>query len=134
MKTTKTIKTSLLIAVLGTALATAGIAQPGPGPGAGGGPVEQGAGPAAAGANSNARGMRGMRFDRSNTPGWTLMSAEERAANKSRMRSVQSYDECKQVLEEQHKKMEARAKEKGIVLNQPGQNGCDMAKARGLIK
>jgi hypothetical protein len=78
--------------------------------------------------------MRGMRFGKSNTPGWTLMSAEERAAHQAQMRAVKTYDECKQLQEEHHKAMEARAKEKGVALNTPGKNGCDVAKARGLIK
>ena len=116
MKTPNRIITALAgaLALTVTSLATA---QPGPG---------MGAGPGA--------GMRGMRFDQANTPGWTLMTAEERTANQSRMRAVKTYEECKQVQDEQHKVMEARAKEKGVTLAAPHRNGCDVAKARGWLK
>jgi hypothetical protein len=80
------------------------------------------------------RGMRAMRFDKNNTSGWTLMTAEERTALQAKMRSVKTYDECKLVQDEQHKTMEARAKEKGVALNAPRQNGCDLMKARGFFK
>jgi hypothetical protein len=50
------------------------------------------------------------------------------------MRDVTTYDECKTLLEENHKIMEARAKEKGVKLPTPRQNGCKVMKARGLIK
>lgn len=79
-------------------------------------------------------GWRAMPFDQSNIAGWTLMTAEERAAYQTRMRSVQTYDECKQVQQEQHQLMEARAKEKGVTLAAPRQNACDVAKARGWLK
>jgi hypothetical protein len=75
-----------------------------------------------------------MRFDKTNTPGWTLMTAEERAANQTKMRAVKTYDECKVVQAEQHAAMQARAKEKGVTLNTPRQNGCDRMKAKGFIQ
>ena len=116
MKTPNRIITALAGA-LALTMTSLVAAQPGPG---------MGAGPGA--------GMRGMRFDQANTPGWTLMTAEERTANQSRMRAVKTYEECKQVQDEQHKVMEARAKEKGVTLAAPRQNGCDVAKARGWLK
>lgn len=115
MKTSMTLKSITLAILLGAALTASALAQPGPGPGMGG-------------------GMGRMRFDKNNTPGWTLMSAEERAAHQAKMRAVKTYDECKQLQAEQHTAMEARAKEKGVTLNSPGRNGCDVAKARGLIQ
>ena len=116
MKTSTRIITSLAGAL---ALTMTGLvaAQPGPGMGAGPG-----------------TGMRGMRFDQTNTPGWTLMTPEERSAMQTRMRAVKTYEECKQVQDEQHKVMEARAKEKGVTLAQPRGNGCDVAKSRGWLK
>ena len=80
------------------------------------------------------RGMRGMRFDAANTPGWTLMTAQERAAHQAKMREVKTYEECKQVQAEQHTLMQARAQEKGVTLKAPRQNGCDVAKTRGWIQ
>lgn len=105
-----------MIATLGVAVALPAIAQPGPGMG--------GMGP----------GMGRFAFDRNNTAGWTLMSAEERSAHRDKMLAAKTYDECKAVQDEQHKAMEARAKEKGVTLPAPRQNGCDRMKARGLIK
>lgn len=108
-----------LVGLLGAALAIPGLAQPGPGMGGG----MQGAGP----------GM-GMRFNQDNTAGWSLMTSEERRAHQSKMMSAKSYDECKAMQDEQHKAMEARAKEKGLVLPAPRQNGCDRMQARGMFK
>ena len=68
------------------------------------------------------------------TPGWTLMTAQERTDFANKMREVKTYDECKALQEEHHKTMEARAAEKGVKLAPPRQNGCDVMKARGLIK
>ena len=48
------------------------------------------------------RGGMGMRFGRSNTPGWSLLSPEERAAHRERMWAAKSYDECKAVQAAQH--------------------------------
>jgi len=52
----------------------------------------------------------------------------------TKMHAVKTYDECKLVQTEHHTAMEARAKEKGVTLNTPRQNGCDRMKARGMIK
>ncbi len=81
-----------------------------------------------------ASGQRGMRFSQTNTPGWTLMTAEERSTHQTKMRAVKTYDECKLLQDEQHQAMQARAKEKGVTFNVPQQNGCDRMKARGWIK
>ncbi len=133
MKTSTTLKSFSLIALLAGALAAPVLAQPGPGMGMGmqnGGPG--GAGPGAGG--PAARGMHGMRFNKDNTAGWALMTPEERTAHQIKMRAVKTYDECTLLQTEQHKAMEARAKEKGVTLPTPRQNRCDRMKARGLIK
>ncbi len=111
MKTSNLLKSITLAALLGAALAGPVLAQNGPG-----------------------AGQRGMRFSQTNTPGWTLMTAEERIAHQNKMRAVTSYDECKQLQAEQHQAMQERAKEKGVTLNTPRQNSCDRMKARGWIK
>jgi hypothetical protein len=81
-------------------------------------------------------GGKGMRFnfDKDNTPGWALMTTEERAAHSGKMRAAKTYDECKAVQDEHHKAMEVRAKEKGVTLPAPRQNGCDRMQARGFFK
>ena len=91
-------------------------------------------GPGSRAMGPGARGGRGMQFNQGNTPGWSLMTPEERAANQARMREVKTYDECKLAQAEHRSLMETRAKEKGISLPVPRQNGCDNMKARGIIK
>jgi hypothetical protein len=119
-----------LIALLGTSVALPVYAQPGPGgpgvgPGAGMGP-----GPGRA---AKAKGPR-FQFNKDNTYGWALMSTQERTAYRDKMLGAKTYDECKAVQDERHTLMEARAKEKGKTLPAPRQNGCDVMKARGLLK
>ncbi|MFA6313908.1 MAG: hypothetical protein WC681_20720, partial [Sterolibacterium sp.] len=86
-----------------------------------------------AGAGGRGKAAR-FAWDKNNTAGWSLMTAEERAANQTKMRAVKTYDECKALQDESRKTMEARALEKGVKLPAPRQNGCDRMKARGIIK
>ena len=131
-----------LVAFLGASLAAPVLSQPGSGqgmgsgsgmgPGAGMGPGQgmgQGAGMGPGGGNA----MR-FNFNKDNTPGWKLMSVEERAAHSGKMRAAKTYDECKALQAEHHQAMEVRAKEKGVTLPAPRQNGCDRMKARGFYK
>ena len=76
----------------------------------------------------------GMRFNQKNTPGWQLMTQEERTEMQGKMRTLKTYDECKQLQTEHRALMEARAKEKGVTLREPRQNGCDRMKAKGLVQ
>lgn len=99
-----------LVALVGIALSSSVSAQPGPGPG------------------------RGMTFNQDNTPGWALMTPEERAEHRGKMLSLKTYEECKAFQAEHRTAMEARAKETGKTLRTGRQNGCDRMKARGLIK
>jgi len=115
MKSTINLKSITLIALLGAALAAPVLAQPGPGMGGMG-------------------GGGGMRFNQNNTPGWSLMTPEERTEHQTKMRAVKTYDECKALQTEQHAAMEIRAKEQGVTLPVPRQNGCDRMKAKGFIK
>ena len=115
-----------MIALLGAALAAPVFAQPGPGVGGGGGmgPGMGGMGPG--------KGM--MTFNKGNTPGWSLMTPEERTAHQQKMWSLKSFDECKAYQAEHHTAMEAKAKEKGQTLPAPRANACDRMKARGQFK
>ena len=138
MKTSISLKSKILIALLGAALAASVFAQPGPGMGGGmgGGPGMQNAGPGAgAGMGPGRQGAgRGMRFNQGNTQGWALMTPEERTAHREKMRSVKTVEECKALQAEHRSVMEERAKGKGVTLPTPRQNGCDRMKARGFIK
>lgn len=126
MKTTTVLKSISLVALLGAALALPVLAQPGPGMWGGMGLGMQNGGSGAGRMGPATRGMGGM-------GGAALMTAEERTAMMTKMRAVKTYDECKLVQSEQHKTMDARAKEKGVTLPEPRQNRCDMMKSRGLI-
>lgn len=142
MKTSTKLKSVTLIALLGAVFAAPLLAQPGPGWGSGmgmgmgmgGGPGMPNGGPGVGRWGPGAGGMRGMGFNQANSGIWSLMTPEERIANQSKMRAVKTYDECKLVQTEQRTLMETRAKEKGLTLPTPRQNGCDNMKARGLIK
>jgi len=73
--------------------------------------------------------------NKNNTMGWQLMTPAERTEHQNKMRSFKTYDECKAYQEDNHKLMEARAKEKGIALPAVGSRyGCDNMKARGYLK
>ncbi|NEX62363.1 hypothetical protein [Noviherbaspirillum galbum] len=76
----------------------------------------------------------GYRFDKSNTPGWSMMTPEERARHHDKMMSLQNYDECKAYMEEHRASMEARAKEKGRPMRGPRQDACERMKSRGMLK
>ena len=122
-----------LITLLGASIVAPVAAQPGGGPGMGPGQGMGQGGGMGPGGPGGGRAMR-FNFNKDNTPGWTLMSAEERAAHSSKMRGAKTYDECKAVQAEHHQAMEARAKEKGVTLPTPRANGCDRMKARGFFK
>lgn len=89
-------------------------AQPAPGAGQGKGP--------------------GFRINQGNTPGWTMMNEKERAEHREKMMSLNSYDECTAYMNEHHKLMQERAKEKGRPLPSVKTNACDRMKARGMLK
>lgn len=81
-------------------------------------------------------GPRGrmMRFDQSNTPGWSLMTPEERTAHRDKMHSFKSADECKAYHDEHVKQMDARAKEKGKPAKPFRGDPCTMMQQRGFMK
>lgn len=137
----KTFKSIALIALLGAAIAAPVLAQGGAGMGGGmdGGPIMKNGGPGAGGpgmgnGGCGGHGGRGMMFNQDTTRGWTLMTPEERTAFQTQMRSVKTYDECVAVQTEHRGAMEVRAREQGVTLPTPRQNGCDNLKARGMIK
>jgi hypothetical protein len=126
----------VVVAFLSASLAGASFAQPaqpassprmGPGSGMGSGSGME------AGPGHNNKASR-FGWNNKNTTGWSLMTPQERTAHQTKMRAVTTYDECKTLLEENHKMMEVRAKEKGVKLPTPRQNGCEVMKTRGFIK
>ena len=93
------------LAMLAAVLASSQLAaQPGPPAGAPGG------GPQWRGSNMN-------------TPGWSLMTEQERLAHRDRMRSLTNYDECAAYVAEHHALMVERATAGGKTLPAP-RNAC----------
>ena len=85
MKTTMTLKRFAMLVVLGSALAVPALAQSGPGAGGGG----MGGGPCMQGGGAGG----GMRFNQKNTPGWQLMTPEERTAIAQQLRELQGKEQ-----------------------------------------
>lgn len=69
-----------------------------------------------------------------NTYGWQLMTPEERTEHQTKMRSFTEYESCKTYIAEHHKKMEDRAKEKGVAAPVARRSPCDIMKAKGILK
>lgn len=67
----------------------------------------------------------GWRMNRRNSPGYGLMSPDERAAHQSRLRSMQSREECLAYLQDHHAQMGERAKAQGKTLPAPRMRLCD---------
>ena len=96
----------------------------GMGPGAGMGPgMHQGMGPGMGGPYMN------WHMNRGNTPGYMLMTPEERTAHLNKMRSLQSADECNAYMTEHRAKMTERAKEKGAAAPPMRGDPCRMTPA-----
>lgn len=53
---------------------------------------------------------------RQNVFGWEIMTIEERAEHRAKMRSMESEKELEAYRQEHHNRMQARAKEQGITL------------------
>ena len=144
MKSTMNFKLGALITLVSAVLAAPVLAQQGPGAGGGwgGGPCMQGSGarngagmgPGARAGRGNKGGGAAMMANQNSVRGWNLLTPEERTAFQTRMRSVQTYDECVQVQTEHLGMVEVRAKEQGVNLMTPMRNMCDNLKARGAIK
>ncbi len=147
MKTSLIIKRCVQAALLGVALVSTAMAQPGPGWGGGPG-MQRGMGGAGGGygmgpgggygmgygMGSGAWGGRGAAGNSNMVRGWALMTPEERTAQQVKMRAVKTYDECKTVQGEHRTLMETRARDKGLTPFTPRGNPCDNLKARGMIQ
>lgn len=61
-----------------------------------------------------------------NTPGWSLMTPEERAAHRGKMMGFTKYEDCAAYVLEHHRLMQERAEAKGMTLPvAPRQNMCE---------
>lgn len=114
-------KTSTIRILGAAALALAsGLAAAQAGPGAASGPGWAASGPG----GMMGRGM-GPRAGRDNTYGWPMMTPEERREHQTRMRSMTSFDECKNYQAQHHQQMVERAKQRGrSVPAEPRRDAC----------
>lgn len=78
---------------------------------------------------------RGAGIGRADTPGWALMTPEERNEHRAKMLGFTRYDDCAAYLAQHHQLMLERAKEKGVTLPaMPRQTFCERMKASGQLK
>lgn len=116
-----------LIATLVTLCAGFAVAQPASGPGNGPG-AAVGTGPAASAPGMGMRQGAGRGMGRAGagiTPGWSLMTPQERTEHRDHMRAMKDYDECKTYQAQHHEQMVARAKERGVTPPvMPRRDGC----------
>jgi hypothetical protein len=98
--------------------AGAALAQPGPGAGAGAGASAPRGGP---GGPAHMGGRWGADF----TSGWSMMTPAERREHQAKMRSMTNYDDCRAYMDQHHRQMADRAKDKGrTVPAQPRREAC----------
>ena len=121
----KNMRRVLLASLIGFSTGIA-CAQGGGGTGPGPGPMGAGPGANAPGMGMGPGGGRGAaRWGSDFTPGWALMTQQERNEHRDRMRSMNTYEECKAYVEQHHEQMAARAKERGgKAPAQPRRDAC----------
>lgn len=87
-------------------------------------------GPPAAGPNAMPSGPRAgppatrPRVGRDFTPGWAMMSAQERDEFHQRLAAAKTRGECRQLLDEHRQTMAERAKERGMAMRTPRRDAC----------
>ena len=68
---------------------------------------------------------RGGRWGNDFTPGWSMMTPQERNDHQDKMRALGTAAECKTYMEEHHRQMADRAKQKGVTLPaKPRRDAC----------
>jgi hypothetical protein len=63
---------------------------------------------------SNRGKLNPMEFNATNTPGWAMMTPEERQAYRDTMQRFTSYTECKKYYDQHTRKMHARAADRKL--------------------
>mgnify|MGYP003341723228 FL=1 len=101
-----------------------------PAPGMGAGPgAGMGQGPGAGmgrrgGGPGGGQGGGRMQFDATNTPGWALMTPQERTEHQAKMRSMKTRDECNAYMVEHKVQIATRAAERNVQLRTPRRDPC----------
>lgn len=125
MKPTLPIATALVIA------SAAVVAQPGAGSGDSASPATK---PPAGAPAPAGKGPR-WQFDAGNTPGWSMMTSQERARHHAQMLDFRTHEECAAYLEEHHRQMAARARDRGRPApDAPRQNMCARMREAGRLR
>ncbi|HET7525804.1 MAG TPA: hypothetical protein VFK10_07665 [Burkholderiaceae bacterium] len=98
----------------------------GPGMGPGGRPASGPMGPGMGRGPASGPGMGpGWRAGPDNTPGWSMMTPEERAAHQQRMQGMTSHADCTAYMDQHHQQMAARAAQRGASApTQPRRDMC----------
>lgn len=73
---------------------------------------------------SGAGCCKGMRSGPDNTPGWSMMSPQERKDHHAKIEGLKSGEECKAYMTEHHAQMAQRAKERGVKMGEPRHSMC----------
>lgn len=112
-------KLSLLSLIICSLAMSAGLAMAQPGPNAercraGGASAPAADCPQAGMGMGMHRGMApGARSGADYTPGWSMMTPQERQEHRDKLKAMKTYEECKATMDQHHEQMAARAKEKG---------------------
>lgn len=137
-------KPTVRLMLIGAALALAGsslLAQPAAGAASGPGRAASAAGPGAGpmagpGMGGGMQGphkrqQHGARWGERYTPGWSLMTPEERATHRQQMQALTTHEECTALRDKHREQMAERAKERGLSkpLRAPRRDAC-----AGLMK
>jgi hypothetical protein len=118
---------SVIALSVGCAFAQSGNrVETGQGPGSmGAGPAASAPGMAPGAGMGPGGGRRAMRQGADTTPGWSLMTTQERSQHRERMRAMTTQDECKAYVAQHHEEMAARAKASGAKsLPMPRRDPC----------
>lgn len=66
-------------------------------------------------------------------PGWDMLTPEERKQHMQKMRSLKNVDECKAYIDEHHKLIESRAKEKNQPMPHMKGDPCQRMEKHGMF-
>ncbi|WP_332813566.1 hypothetical protein [Ramlibacter sp.] len=58
------------------------------------------------------------------TPGWGMMSQAERDEHHRRMQAARTPEECRQAMDDHRRRMQERARERGMRMPEPRQDAC----------
>jgi hypothetical protein len=109
---------AVLVAFAATAFAQANSTQPAaPASAAGDARMGMHGGMAAGmggGMGAGMGGGMGPRARADNTPGWSMMTPQEREQHRKDMQSAKTADECKAMMDKHRQQMADRAKERGL--------------------